>query len=122
LLASASNDETIKIWDLAINLCIRTLIGYGGDGYYSPMAFSSPDDSYLAVGLQVRDIHIWDIASGYCCLFLKDEEMINCVVWTSDGKSFVAARSAAYLFYLKFTHTHSLKSKYLKFKIKFTIT
>jgi cell division septum initiation protein DivIVA len=34
----------------------------------------------------------------------------------------VAARSAAYLFYLKFTYTHSLKLKYLKFKIKFTIT
>ena len=62
-LASASDDQTIKIWDTASGKCLRTLKGHGESVYL--VAFSH-DDKHLASASDDRTIKIWDTASGKC--------------------------------------------------------
>ena len=57
-LASGSNDETIKIWDLRTHECIKTLHGHRGS--VNTVAFS-PDGTYLASSSDNDKIKIWDV-------------------------------------------------------------
>jgi WD40 repeat protein/serine/threonine protein kinase len=60
-LASASWDQTIKIWDAASGRELHTLTGH--DGHVFSVAFS-PDGSRLASASRDRTIKIWDLARG----------------------------------------------------------
>ena len=56
-LASASMDQTVKLWDTATGLEVLTLRGHKGP--LSAVAFS-PDGEHLATGGDDRVIRIWD--------------------------------------------------------------
>ena len=68
LLASCSDDCTIKIWALKHGECLRTLWGHRG---WVQSITVSPDGSTLASGSHDRTIKIWDWRSGECLQTLE---------------------------------------------------
>jgi len=61
LLASASADNTIGLWDVASGRELRALSGH--KGWVKCVAFS-PDGRLLASGSNDKTIRIWDVATG----------------------------------------------------------
>jgi WD40 repeat protein len=67
-LASASNDQTVKVWDVATGQETLTLKGHTS-GVLS-VAFS-PDGQRLASASNDQTVKVWDIATGQETLTLK---------------------------------------------------
>ena len=67
-LASASGDDTVKIWDAASGKCLQTLEGHSRS--VSSVAFSH-DDKRLASASWDDTVKIWDVASGKCLQTLE---------------------------------------------------
>jgi WD40 repeat protein len=61
LLASGSDDQTVKLWDVETGQEVRTLRGHNG-GVWS-VAFS-PDGRLLASGSGDGTVKLWDVATG----------------------------------------------------------
>jgi WD40 repeat protein len=62
LLASASFDETVKIWDLTRGRELRSLVGH--KDRVSCVAFS-PDGQRLASGGYDHTLKLWDVLTGH---------------------------------------------------------
>lgn len=85
ILASGSDDKTIKLWDVSSGQLLRTLAG-GGDIIYS-VAFS-PDGRTLASGSDDKTIKLWDPVSGQLFRTLADHgEVIYAVAFSPDGRT-----------------------------------
>ncbi len=81
VLASGSDDQTVKLWSLANGKEIRTIDTNGG---VEALAFS-PDGKNLATGVSIGELILWDVSTG------KEShrfETGNChaVVFSPDGK------------------------------------
>ncbi|MFT5048814.1 MAG: WD40 repeat protein [Chlamydiales bacterium] len=61
LLATTSEDHTVKLWNTTDWTEVRTLRGHA-DGVHSPVF--SPDGSRLATSSRDRSIRLWDVESG----------------------------------------------------------
>src|SRR5882762_9978945 len=61
LIASSSEDHTIKLWDAVTGKQLRTVMG-GGDSVYT-IAFS-PDGKVIASGGFDSAIRLWDATTG----------------------------------------------------------
>ena len=61
LLASGSDDQTVRLWDTATGSLQQTLEGYSGRVY--SVAFS-PDGRLLASGSHDQTVRLWDTATG----------------------------------------------------------
>ena len=64
LLASASNDRTVRIWDPATGVTERTLVGHTS-AVYGVCAVRVEDRELLASASDDRTVRIWDPATGY---------------------------------------------------------
>ena len=83
-LASASADNTVKIWDAAGGRMILTLSGH--TDLVNSVAWS-PDASRLASASKDHTIKVWDTASGKNTLTLRGHtHWVNAVAWSPDGK------------------------------------
>jgi hypothetical protein len=83
LLASGSDDKTIKLWDVATGSEVRTLTGHTDQCQWS-VAFS-PDGRLLASGSLDKTIKLWDVASGREVRTLSGHT--NWVTFSPDGAS-----------------------------------
>ncbi len=61
MLASASDDKTIRLWDIATSVHQQTLKGHRAS--VGKVAFS-PDGNTLASASDDRTTRLWDIATG----------------------------------------------------------
>ena len=84
-LASGSEDDDIRLWDVATGARLRTLVGHttGVEG----LAFS-PDGAKLASGSRDTTVRIWDVASGEELHMLEGHRgNVLTVDFSSDGNT-----------------------------------
>lgn len=91
-LASASSDHTIKLWDVATGIELRTLKGHSLD--VNSVAFS-PDGKTLASGSLDSTIKLWDVSTGAELLTLKAPNVVNSVAFSPDGKTLASGDSGS---------------------------
>ncbi|KAK3313601.1 hypothetical protein B0H66DRAFT_483850 [Apodospora peruviana] len=68
LVVSGSDDNTVKIWDVATGACTKTLVGHSS--YVNSVAFS-PDSNLVVSGSDDSTVKIWDVATGACTKTLE---------------------------------------------------
>ncbi|WP_129671863.1 helix-turn-helix domain-containing protein [Candidatus Chloroploca sp. Khr17] len=84
LLASSSDDHTIRLWNLATFTEHNTL--YGHDAWVQTSAFT-PDGRLLATGSIDRTIRLWEVATGACLQILTGHQhYIWAVAISPDGR------------------------------------
>ena len=84
LLASGSDDGTLKLWDAATGKESRTLIG--DQVWVGPVAFSA-DGQKLASAGQTGVVKIWDVALGKALVALPaHRDWVSCLAFSPDGK------------------------------------
>jgi len=90
ILATASFDTTIKLWDINTGKCIQSLTKHKEPVY--SIAFS-PDGDYLASGSFDRCLHIWSVKDGQLIKTFNGSGSIFEVCWNSLGNKVAACFS-----------------------------
>lgn len=89
LVASASGDKTVRLWDAATGATRFTLKGHSGD--VNAVTFS-PDGNLVASVSYDLTARLWDAATGASCFILKGHSGgVNAVVFSPDGSSVASA-------------------------------
>src|SRR5919202_1173710 len=84
ILASASWDGTIKLWDTKSGRELRTLAGHGWGVY---RAVFSPDGKQLASASRDGTVKVWDVATGANTRsFVAEGLAVKSVAWSPDGR------------------------------------
>jgi WD40 repeat protein/uncharacterized caspase-like protein len=87
LIATGSEDATIKLWNVETGKELRTLIGH--IGAVNGLAFS-PDGNSIATAGSDFVTRIWDVRTGTLTKTLEGHwNYLNCVAFAPDGKSIV---------------------------------
>ena len=88
-IASASNDETIHLWDATTGNHKQTLIEHTRD--INDVAFS-PDGRIIAGGSDDDNIYLWDATTGRLLQTLEEHtNTVNSVAFSSDGRTIASA-------------------------------
>ena len=89
IMASASDDCTIRLWDVAAGQCCRTL--HGHSRWVESVAFSH-DSKLLVSGSADLTVKLWDVTLKQELITLKGHKIqVNTVVFTPDGNNLVTA-------------------------------
>lgn len=97
ILASASFDSTVRLWDVDRGACIHTLTKHTEPVY--SVAFS-PDGKFLASGSFDKCVHIWSTQTGQLVHSYKGTGGIFEVCWNSWGDKVGASASDGSVFVL----------------------
>jgi hypothetical protein len=81
LLASASGDGTVRLWDAATGAPLHILGGYMG--LVTSVVFSS-DGKLLASGEDVGTIRLWDIAAGVPLKIIRADSSVYKLSFSLD--------------------------------------
>jgi WD40 repeat protein len=88
-LASASSDDTVRLWDSATGTALQTLEGHG-DLVWS-VAFSL-DGKQLASASSDKTVRVWDVATGAALQTLEGHgDWVWSVAFSPDGKQLASA-------------------------------
>lgn len=91
LLATASADHAVRLWDAASGNTLRIFTGHQHE--VNGVAFS-PDGSLLASASDDRTVRLWRVATGEQVGVLREHEgKVRAVVFTPDGKHLATAGS-----------------------------
>jgi WD40 repeat protein len=85
MIASPSDDYTVRLWDAGTGLLLRTLSGHRRE--VGSVAWS-PDGRSLASGSHDKTVRVWDSATGKLRKTLGDHrETVRSVSWSPDGQT-----------------------------------
>jgi len=88
-VATASRDETAKIWDTSTGECTQNL--HGHDGAVESAVFSGDGASVLTASRDTT-AKIWDIFTGECTqTFSGHSGDVYCAMFSGDGSSVLTA-------------------------------
>ncbi len=88
-LASASYDNTVKLWDAETGECQQTLKGH--DRVVTAVAYA-PDGQSLASASHDNTVKLWDAETGECHKTLKGHDSwVTGVVYAPDGQKLLSA-------------------------------
>ncbi|WQF90413.1 Putative NACHT nucleoside triphosphatase, WD40/YVTN repeat-like-containing domain superfamily [Colletotrichum destructivum] len=88
-LASASWDNTVKVWDAATGQCQQTLEGHSGT--VKSVAFSA-DGRQLVSASDDKTVKLWDAATGQCQQTLEGHSRtVTSVAFSPDGRQLASA-------------------------------
>ena len=83
-IASGSEDNTIKLWEVETGRLLRTLRGHNRD--VNSICYS-PDGKYIASGSNDNRIKLWEVKTGECVKTLGGFiGYVNSVCYSPDGK------------------------------------
>lgn len=89
ILASGSEDKTVKVWDVNTGQCLRTFQGHSNR--VTSVAFS-PDGKILASVSDDHTVKLWDINTNYCLHTLQGHiGRIWSVDFSTDGRTLASA-------------------------------
>ncbi|KAL8739579.1 MAG: hypothetical protein Q9190_007633, partial [Brigantiaea leucoxantha] len=89
LIASASEDSTVRLWDTATGSCRNTFESYSGE--VTGMAFSL-NGKLVALTSEDSIIQLWDTATGSCRSTLEGHSyQVTAVAFSLDGKLIASA-------------------------------
>jgi WD40 repeat protein len=97
LLASASDDKTIKLWDASSGAVLQTLEGHSDS--VNAVAFS-PDGKLLASASHDETIKLWDASSGAVLQILKADAAVQTLSFSDDGTFIHTNRGSFYTTFL----------------------
>jgi WD40 repeat protein len=84
LIASASEDTTVRLWEAATGTCRSTLEGHSN--YVSAVAFS-PDGQLVASASWDKTVRLWEAATGTCRSMLGSPSgIITRIDFSPDGR------------------------------------
>ena len=93
LIATASWDNTARIWDAATGACLATLAGHTGT--VEAVAFS-PDGALLATASGDATARVWDAATGAHLVTLAGHDYtVRAVAFSPDGALLATASADA---------------------------
>jgi WD40 repeat protein len=81
-IVSASEDCTLRIWDVDTGACIQTLRGH--DQVVWRVAVS-PDCRLIASGAADDTVRIWDVELGECVQVLRHPDCVAAVAFSPAG-------------------------------------
>jgi WD40 repeat protein len=82
LVASASNDSTVRLWDSATGAALQMLEGHSGR--VNAVAFS-PDSRLVASASNYSTVRLWDSATGAALQTVEVGVVIRSLSFSSDG-------------------------------------
>ncbi|KAI9853263.1 MAG: hypothetical protein M1824_001460, partial [Vezdaea acicularis] len=89
LVASASDDRTVRLWDAATGASLQTLEGHSR--WVQAVAFS-PDGKLVASASDDRTVRLWDAATGASLQTLEGHSgSVQAVAFSPDGKLVASA-------------------------------
>jgi hypothetical protein len=84
LVASASYDNTVRLWETATGTCCSTLEGHSDR--VTAVAFS-PDGQLVASASYDNTVRLWETATGTCCSTLEGHsDRVTAVAFSPDGQ------------------------------------
>ncbi|HEX4947166.1 MAG TPA: TIR domain-containing protein [Blastocatellia bacterium] len=88
LVISASDDRTIKVWEIASGKCLATLEGHTWPVYGIAI---TPDGKRIISGSRDETLRVWELHSGACLATLKGHaDIVNGVAVTPDGRHIIS--------------------------------
>lgn len=91
LLASCSDDQTVRLWDVRTGKSLKVFQGHAH--WVEGVAFS-PNGTTLASCSVDKTVRIWDIASGELIRVLKGHKgWVCCISFSPDGQTLVSGDS-----------------------------
>lgn len=103
LLATASSNRIVKLWNARTGVCLDMLLGH--EASVCKLAFF-PDGVYLATMSSDKTTRIWDVYIGICVHVVQHNQLITCIDISPDG-SMLATSSL----YSGTAHTWNIPSR-----------
>ncbi|EDU44994.1 vegetative incompatibility protein HET-E-1 [Pyrenophora tritici-repentis Pt-1C-BFP] len=89
LVASASFDNTVRLWEVATGTCRSTLEGHSS--FIEAVVFS-PDGQLVASASRDKTVRLWEAATGMCRSTLKGHsDWVGAVAFSPDGQLVASA-------------------------------
>ena len=91
-LASASDDKTVRVWDVVAGKVVHTMWGHTDWVRSVAWAEWGPDGRRLASASEDKTVRVWDVETGHVVHTLRGHtDWVFSVAWAPDGRRLASA-------------------------------